>query len=87
MVRDFVNFVPNVNVIVIDWQRLAYFQYEIAAKQNVYLVGNYVAEVIKSWGLNLDTLTLVGHSLGGQVFGEVGKLCNGKVGRIIGRFS
>lgn len=69
----------------IDWSRLAHYEYQIAAKINTYDVGDYIAKVFKGWNLTLDSVTLVGHSLGAQVAGQVGKQCNGKLGKIFGK--
>lgn len=83
-IRDFIIFVPDIKVCAVDWSRLAYYEYEIAAKRNVYAVGIYCAEAFKRWNLNLNLLTLVGHSLGAQVAGKIGKILNGLLQTIFG---
>lgn len=65
----------DVNVCGVDWARLAIYEYRIAARQNVYEVGWYLAIFIlflEDLGVNLNDVTLVGHSLGAQIAGIAG---------------
>lgn len=76
---------PDINVCAIDWTRPAYYEYDAAANRFTYEVGQYIADIFKKWNLNLDLVSLVGHSMGAQVAGHAGKLLNGKLGKIFGK--
>lgn len=71
----------------VDWGRLANFEYTISATRNVFMVAEYLATFIKylnELGVEYDNITLVGHSLGGQISGIAGGLLDGQVGQIFG---
>ncbi|KAF2885728.1 hypothetical protein ILUMI_20432 [Ignelater luminosus] len=75
-----------VNVIVVDWKRLAGFVYFNAATYSLS-VGNYLARFLRFLernGVKLSNVHLIGHSLGAQISGVAGAALNGKVGRITG---
>ena len=77
----------DTNVCVVDWDRLANYRYDIAAKTNTKIVGNYIAEFIKGLvarKVDLDDVTVVGHSLGGQAAAFTGQALDGKLGTIYG---
>lgn len=70
---------------VVDWNRLANYEYTISATTNVYMVAEYLATFIKylnSLGIDNNDVTLVGHSLGGQISGIAGGLLGGEIGQI-----
>lgn len=75
---------PNINVCAIDWSKLASEEYNNAS-EHVYTVGAFAAETFKIWNLAAESITLVGHSLGAQVAGHIGKEWNGKIKRIYGK--
>ncbi|CAD7079402.1 unnamed protein product [Hermetia illucens] len=74
------------NVIILDWHTQASPEYFLNAVQNVYKVGadlgTVLVDMIKG-GLSLERLHIVGHSLGGQMSGVVGrtvqKVSGGKI--------
>lgn len=75
----------DVNACGVDWNKLANYEYTISATKHVPIVGEYLAQFIEytvSLGINLDNVTMVGHSLGGQICGHAGMMLGGKVGRI-----
>lgn len=77
----------DVNACAVSWERLANFEYIITAIQHVSLVGDYVTEFISqafNFGIALDDITLVGHSLGAQISGHVGKNINERLGEKLG---
>ncbi|XP_063698095.1 endothelial lipase-like [Culicoides brevitarsis] len=84
-VKDYVKFVDT-NVIAVDWNRLANYEYAISAMRNVHMVAAHLADFIKSLRddhqVSFDNVTLVGHSLGGQISGLTGGLLDGKIGQI-----
>lgn len=73
---------------MVDWRRLAGFVYFNAAA-NAIIVGNYFKEFllfIEDCGVDLASVHLIGHSLGGQISGIAGQGVNGRVGRITGKY-
>jgi len=75
------------NVIVVDWARARSVEYASSVVA-VPKVGKKVAAMINflasDFGLNLNTLYVIGHSLGAHVAGYTGKNTNGQVHTIIG---
>ena len=74
------------NVIVVDWSRITLRPYGWAAT-HVIDVGKYVAKMIDflvSAGINLNSTTLVGHSLGAHVMGLAGHYSKYKVNYVVG---
>ncbi|XP_037935734.1 pancreatic lipase-related protein 2-like [Teleopsis dalmanni] len=76
------------NIISIDWYEYSKLNY-ISARAKVPTVGEDVAEFIdflhEKFGLNLDVLVVIGHSLGAHVAGFCGKkVKNGKIAAIVG---
>jgi len=75
----------DINVCVVDWSRLANYFYTIAVTPNVYNVANYLSlflQFINSVDVSFDNVTLIGHSLGGQIIGIAGNTLNGTIGQI-----
>ena len=74
-----------------DWGNLCKAPFYIEARNHVSGVGKIVAKLIESLaedgGLQLEDLTLIGHSLGAHVAGNAGKnlRLDGKIGRIAGK--
>ncbi|CAH1236366.1 unnamed protein product [Diabrotica balteata] len=77
----------DINVIVVDWSKMAGKNY-ISAKRAVTRVGLYVAgfitELKANFGLRLEKVKFVGHSLGAHICGNAGAALGGKVDRIVG---
>uniref|UniRef100_A0A8C2LI37 Lipase member H n=2 Tax=Cricetulus griseus TaxID=10029 RepID=A0A8C2LI37_CRIGR len=77
----------DVNLIVVDWiQGATTFIYSRAVK-NTKIVAERLSQSIQkllNHGASLDNFHLVGMSLGAHVSGFVGKIFNGKLGRITG---
>lgn len=76
----------DVNVIVLDWSRLANRGYA-TARNGVTAVGEalgHFAMWLSTFGLTLDRIHLVGFSLGGHLVGNAGKITNGRIARITG---
>ena len=77
----------DTNVCVVDWNRLSHYEYNIAALRNTKIVGKFIAEFIKGLvarKVDYEDITVVGHSLGGQIAGYVGAALDGKLGTIFG---
>ncbi|KAK2540982.1 Lipi [Columba guinea] len=77
----------DINLIIVDWNRGATTVNYIIAVENC----RKVAEILKNYidqmlvdGASLDTIYMIGVSLGAHIAGFVGQKYNGKVGRITG---
>nr|UPN66604.1 pancreatic triacylglycerol lipase 2 [Colaphellus bowringi] len=78
----------DINIILVNNERLLAGPFYLIAAKNCLPIGKYVARFIDflvSLGLQLDNLQIVGMSLGGQIAGLTGKhITSGKVARITG---
>ncbi|EDW14514.1 phospholipase A1 [Drosophila mojavensis] len=75
------------NVIVVDWARARSIEYAssvVAVPTVGTKVANMINYLVSDHGLRLDTLYVIGHSLGAHVAGYTGKNTNGQVHTIIG---
>lgn len=75
------------NVCAVDWNHLAKYRYYVSAIENVPKVSGYVTlfvAFLRDSGIPLDRVTLVGHSLGAQISGQVGYNYRGQIGAIFG---
>lgn len=79
------------NVVGVDYSRLAQAQYQTAVS-GVHGLGRHVARVV-DWlvtdaGVSLDSVHVMGYSLGAHIAGAVGEHVSvGQMGRITGEFS
>ncbi|CAG9796746.1 unnamed protein product [Diatraea saccharalis] len=76
----------DVNIIVLDWNRLANRNY-VTARNGVPAVGRALGQFINwlvSLGASYDKMHLVGFSLGAHLVGNAGRETGGKVSRITG---
>lgn len=66
------------NVCCVDWDIWSQCDYFECANEYVYLVGEYLAEIIQFATIEygLRTKSLLGHSLGAHVIGECGRNIN-----------
>ncbi|XP_058824476.1 lipase member H-like [Topomyia yanbarensis] len=84
MARNYSRFVDS-NVCLLDWSNLSSYDYEIAARHSLKMVVAYFSRFLRFLNLNgmsYDRVTLIGHSLGAQISGFVGKNFNGSIGQI-----
>ncbi|XP_071419405.1 lipase member I [Pithys albifrons albifrons] len=77
----------DINLIIVDWNRGATTVNYLTAVENC----RKVAEILKNYidqmlvhGASLDSMYMIGVSLGAHIAGFVGQKYNGKVGRITG---
>jgi pancreatic triacylglycerol lipase len=74
------------NIIGLDYRDIARDNY-VKVAENIPRVGDVVAsaleEMVKS-GFNKEKLHIVGHSMGGQVAGYIGRKINFQIPRITG---
>ncbi|XP_014204208.1 pancreatic lipase-related protein 2-like [Copidosoma floridanum] len=76
------------NVILVDWSSGSFKEYLVAARLTK-LVGDYVARFVElvlasEGGASLESIHILGHSLGAHVAGSAGRALSGKLGRITG---
>lgn len=76
------------NIVAIDYRKVAGSFYLIGV-MDVGSVGKAIAGVLDQMvarGLNPNKIHIVGHSMGGQVSGYVGKYVTHKIARITGMY-
>ncbi|XP_059728804.1 lipase member I isoform X2 [Haemorhous mexicanus] len=77
----------DINLIIVDWNRGATTVNYITAVENCRkvpeILKNYVDQMLVG-GASLDSLYIIGVSLGAHIAGFVGQIYNGKLGRITG---
>ncbi|XP_061483912.1 lipase member I isoform X2 [Rhineura floridana] len=77
----------DINVIIVDWNRGAtnvnYFKAVDSAKKVVEILKNLIDQMLAN-GASLDSIYMIGASIGAHIAGFVGKAYNGKIGRITG---
>ncbi|XP_053660282.1 endothelial lipase-like [Anopheles marshallii] len=81
----YLRFVKNTNYCLLDWRPYAEFGYQITARQSAPLVANYLFGFLQSISLlyfQLENVSLIGFSMGGQIAGLTGKLLPGRIGAI-----
>jgi pancreatic triacylglycerol lipase len=76
------------NIIAVDWaagaKTINYFWARKRVKDTGRTVANFIKFLVAHGGLSLDSLTLVGHSLGAHVAGFAGKFTHGEINTIFG---
>lgn len=79
--------VGDFNVVVVDWSQVAMTSYLLAIS-NIPSVGQDLGRFITflsgTTGASLQSMHLVGFSLGSHVVGNGGRALNGRVGRVTG---
>ncbi|XP_065073636.1 pancreatic triacylglycerol lipase-like [Ochlerotatus camptorhynchus] len=88
LIRNSYLAIGDFNVINVDWGMGAQTINYITARYRVASVGlvisNMIDTLVNGAGISLDTIYVIGHSLGGHVAGVVGKHQNGRINSIIG---
>lgn len=80
----------DVNVVSVDWSKTADNWFYPVARYAVVPVGKFLAEVV-DWmvsegGLPIDSIHVIGHSLGAQIGGVIGEhVTVGQLARISGK--
>lgn len=79
------------NVILVDYETLSNCNYIYLAKRVVYELGEYLAESIDCWDLDLNQTRIIAHSLGAHIAGNAGifltQMTGKKLARIDGLFN
>lgn len=77
------------NIIVLDWRRLARAAYNTAVRGVPAIgqgLGQFLAFLNRVTGAPYNSMHLVGFSLGAHVVGNAGRELGGRVARITGKF-
>ncbi|XP_076664504.1 phospholipase A1 isoform X2 [Andrena cerasifolii] len=76
----------DVNVILVDWGEIAIDINYVYVASQVPVVGKAVAESLEKLGeaIDLNTLHVIGHSLGAHIAGHIGRYMNITLSRITG---
>ncbi|XP_059172418.1 pancreatic lipase-related protein 2-like [Physella acuta] len=77
----------DMNVFILDWADAVIPPHYDRAVDNMFIVGQMVANLIlrmETFGLRLDDLHLIGHSLGAHLAGDIGRRLGGRIARITG---
>ncbi|XP_030325198.1 lipase member I isoform X2 [Calypte anna] len=86
-IKELLLFSDDINLIIVDWNRGATTVNYITAVENCRKVAeilkNYVDQMLVN-GASLNTIHMIGVSLGAHIAGFVGQQYNGKIGRITG---
>lgn len=74
------------NVIVLDWGEIAFNINYVYVSSQVVTIAKAVAESLKKLVdlIDLDTLHVIGHSLGAHIAGNIGRYANINLSRITG---
>jgi predicted esterase len=78
----------NVNVIVVDWRRLAISTYTTAVRGIPAVgrgVGQFINFLCQTTGCNVNNFHIIGFSLGAHLAGNAGRELGGRVARITGK--
>lgn len=85
------------NIIIVDWNKAQYWGINHAIPETYPAVvdklndvAGYITSMInflEGYGMNLDTTTIIGHSLGAHLAGIASYKLNKKVNHIVGRWS
>uniref|UniRef100_A0A8C0QJ89 Lipase H n=1 Tax=Chelonoidis abingdonii TaxID=106734 RepID=A0A8C0QJ89_CHEAB len=79
--------VEDINIIIVDWNRGATTLLYHRASSNTKKVAEFLKTLIDQMladGASLDSVYMIGISLGAHISGFVGQMYNGKLGRITG---
>lgn len=74
------------NIVILDWSPIAFDNYLIVSRR-AKDIAKVTAKAITSLtnaGLNVDTIHIVGHSMGAQIAGFVGQFLDFKIPRVTG---
>lgn len=80
--------VSDSNVCVVDWSRLANYDYALAAMRHTKIVADAVVNFMKfltQHGMNVKQVSIAGHSLGAHIAGYIGESFRGDIHTIYGR--
>lgn len=76
------------NVCLVDWSRLANYEYGIAACKHTKMVAKYLIYIFNflvTQGMNMRHVSIAGHSLGAHIAGFIGQFYQGLINAIYGK--
>lgn len=74
------------NIVVLDWSAFAFGNY-VSVALRIKDISKFTAKALSNLatsGLNVDTLHIIGHSLGAQVAGFIGRYLDFTIPRVTG---
>lgn len=77
------NYIPNANIIFVDWTAYSNHINYAFVKKNTLKVGNLIGHFLVELGVDASMTTLIGHSLGAHVFGNTGANYTERTGNLI----
>ena len=83
LLKDYEQFVDT-NICVVNWEHLASNDYDVVVQNAVPNVGAFVSNFIIQHNISLESVNIVGHSLGAHVAGFAGQNLEGKIFLIVG---
>ncbi|XP_065088326.1 pancreatic lipase-related protein 2-like [Ochlerotatus camptorhynchus] len=86
LVQDTLKFYGG-NVCAVNWGHLARFNYYWAAVNHTMITSGYLTKFVQflqTTGVPLEKITMIGHSMGAQISGQVGYNLGGRIGKIYG---
>ncbi|KAG5879924.1 hypothetical protein JTB14_014396, partial [Gonioctena quinquepunctata] len=78
----------NYSVVEVDWREPADELYHVAALNTIDVagyIGDIILDLTEIYGVNLNDLLIIGHSLGGQIAGFIGKYIKIETGKRLSR--
>ncbi|XP_016971055.2 lipase member H-A isoform X1 [Drosophila rhopaloa] len=75
------------NVLVADWGPVASLDYptsRLAVKKVARILAKSLRDFLQRHGVNLESVHVIGHSLGAHIAGRIGLYFNGTLGRVTG---
>lgn len=88
MAIDWAHFADS-NVCIVDWSRLAVYDYATASNTHTRLVSNFITEFmffLYQNGMKIEESAIAGHSLGAWIAGFIGTAYGGRLNAIYGNF-
>lgn len=86
MSADWAKF-SNANTCAVDWSRLAFIDYSVAASRNTRIVANQMISFMNyliGKSFTIETVSVAGHSLGAHIAGYFGRGFKGQLNAIFG---
>lgn len=76
------------NLICVDWSLVAldttYLAARLRCKEIGYYVADLITELVANTNLKMDSVHIIGFSMGAHIAGYAGKRLNGRISRITG---
>lgn len=88
MAIDWAHF-GDCNACIVDWSRLAVYDYTTASNNHTRLVSMFVSEFmfyLYQNGMKIEEVSIAGHSLGAWIAGYIGTSFDGQLNAIYGSF-